>query len=354
MSDLILIKPRLHETRKAKRLEYVLARSLKGHSYDEITTADEFACAELNGKRVIFAVSLDEAGINFEHYEILKKIRLNKNSLNGCFGALIIDGASEFYTKTVASELALSANISGCTFIGKSLVEGTGTLKNYNTIARNISSDSIEAYAATAEQLIQSLTTFNQPKTHNPKILAIHAGNSEKSNTKALWDMVRNCILDIEVFEVSLQDGEIKDCRGCAYAACLGFGEKKTCYYKDFITEKIYPKILDCDALVLVSPNYNDVSTAYISAFMNRLTALLRGNHLVNKQLFAVIVSGYSGGDLVARQLVSTLNMNRPFVLPANFALFETANNPGEIREIPGIEKLAGGFAENMLRQIKL
>ena len=354
MSDLILVKPTSKQTHNAERLEHILARSLKNHEYKTIKTADEFACASLKGKRVLFAISLDESGVNAEYYEILKKIRLEKKCMDNCECALIVDGASELHTKTVAGELALSANMSGGTFIGKSLVEGTGTLKNYNTIARNISTDNLEAYAKTADALIEHLLDFGKPKKNNPKILAIHAGHGEKSNTKVLWDMVRSYITDIETSEISLQDGEIKDCRGCAYAACLEFGKQKTCFFEDLITEKIYPALIECDALVLVSPNYNDAPTAYIMAFLNRLTALLRGNHLLNKQVFAVIVSGYSGGDLVASQLVRTLNMNRPFILPPRFALFETANNPGEVKEIPGIEKLASEFAVNIRKQIKV
>jgi len=354
MSDLILIKPHNKEMHKAERLEHILARSLKNHEHDVIKTADEFVCANLNGKKVLFAISLDESGVNLEHYEILKKIRLEQKCLDDAVCAIIVDGTSELHTKTVAGELALSANMSGGTFIGKSLVEGTGTLKNYNIIARNISTDILEAYAQTSEALVDNLLAFEKPKKNNPKILAIHAGHIEKSNTKALWDMVRSYMADIEVSEISLQDGEVKDCRGCAYATCLELGKQKTCFFKDLITEKIYPALTECDALVLVSPNYNDAPTAYIMAFMNRLTALLRGNHLISKQLFAVIVSGYSGGDLVANQLIRTLNMNRPFILPSRFALFETANNPGEIKEIPGIEKLASEFAENIRKQIKL
>jgi len=353
MNDLVLIKPQCEKTHDLKRLEYILTRSLKSCVFDTITTADEFACADLKGKKVLFAISLDKSGVNLEHYKVLKKIRLDKTCLEDSTCALIVDGASELHTKAVAGELALSANMSGGTFIGKSLVEGTGILKNYNTIARNILAENLEAYAKMAEALAYNLLSFEKPKKERPKILAIHAGNSEKSNTKALWDMVRSYLSDITVQEFSLQDGEVKDCRGCAYAVCLDYGKRKTCFFDDLITEKIYPAIIDCDALVIISPNYNDAPTAYIMAFMNRLTALLRGNHLFDKQLFAVVVSGYSGGDLVANQLVRSLNMNRPFILPSGFALFETANNPGEIKEIPGIEKIASEFAENILIQLQ-
>jgi len=353
MYDFVLIKPLCREKYKTERLDYILKRSLINYNYDTVATSEEFERANLIGKKVVFAVSLDESGINLEHYGILKRIRLDKNSMEGCTGVLIVDGAGEFYTKAVARDLAFSANMAGCTFIGKSLVEGTGTLKNYNIIAKNLSSDNLEAYAVKAETLIKNLIDFKPVLKSNPRILVVHAGNSERSNTKMLWDMVRGRLGNVTADEISLQDGEIKDCKGCHYVTCRHFGEQSSCFYGGVITEKVYPAILACDVLVIVSPNYNDAPTAYISAFMNRLTALLRGNQLSEKQLFAVIVSGYSGGDLVAKQLIGALNMNRPFVLPARFALFETANNPGEIKEIPGIQEIAGSFAENILKQIR-
>ena len=104
---------------------------------------------------------------------------------------------------------------------------------------------------------------------------------------------------------------------------------------------------------MIVSPNYNDAVPAYITALINRLTSLFRVNQLSGKQLFAVVVSGYSGGDLVAMQLIGALNMNKPFILPAHFCLFETANDAGEIKRAPDAQKLALEFAQNMLKQIK-
>lgn len=39
------------------------------------------------------------------------------------------------------------------------------------------------------------------------------------------------------------------------------------------------------------------------------------------------MVSGYSGGDIVACQAAGAMNMNKGFWLPANFCLLETAND---------------------------
>ena len=64
--------------------------------------------------------------------------------------------------------------------------------------------------------------------------------------------------------------------------------------------------------------------------------------------LFALVVSGYSGSDTVARQLISALNMNKSFYLPPRFALMETANAPGEALASPGIELRLARFVQGM------
>ena len=59
-------------------------------------------------------------------------------------------------------------------------------------------------------------------------------------------------------------------------------------------------------------------------------------------------ISGYSGGDLLARQLISALNMNKSFYLPPRFSLLETANERGSLVKLPGIEAQAAAFARHI------
>ena len=59
-------------------------------------------------------------------------------------------------------------------------------------------------------------------------------------------------------------------------------------------------------------------------------------------------ISGYSGGDLLARQLISALNMNKSFYLPPRFSLLETANERGSLVRLPGIEAQAAAFARHI------
>lgn len=346
MADLVLIRPHCREASKTKRLEDILVWSLEGHNIETITTVEELQPQQ--NKRILFAVSLGESGINLELYGMLKKIRLQRDYFAGSVGGLILDGNSELYTKSIARELAFSANLAGCTFPGKPLVEGTRSLLNYNIVARNLDMDALQAYRHSARGLVDSVVSFAAPKKKNPKILALHASLYPQSNTLALWKMVKENLEGCEITEIGLRNGAVMDCIGCPYKTCNYFGSTEKCVYGGVIVEQVYPAIMACDALIMLCPNYNDAISANLSAFINRLTALLQKVKFYDKYLFGIVVSGYSGSDIVASQLLSGLNMNKTFILPGNFAMLETANDPGSIGQATGIEERAAAFAANI------
>lgn len=350
--DLVLIKPFCREKIKTGRLKAILAKSLEGHNFETITTVEEFEEYDFTNKRIIFAVSLGESGINLEWYAILKKMRKRELCFAGSIGGIIVDGNSELYTKSFARELVFSANMVGCTFVGSPLVEGTQSLQNFNIVAKNLDTDNIGAYMKSGYELVKRVMSFKNIKKDVPNILMLHAGNKKYSNSLMLWNEIRGNLENCEIKEISLRNGTIKDCIGCPYSQCLHFGESATCFYGGIISEQVYPAILEADALVLACPNYNDAVGANLAAFINRLTALFRTHKFYEKALFGVIVSGYSGSDIVAQQLISSLNMNKSFYLPSRFVIMETANNPGSILENQGIEKRILEFSHNILDNI--
>ena len=79
-----------------------------------------------------------------------------------------------------------------------------------------------------------------------------------------------------------------------------------------------------------------------------------RQTRFYHKAVFALVVSGYSGCDTVARQVISALNMNKSFYLPPRFALMATANDPGEAMAAPDMSSRLDAFAENMRRTLVL
>ena len=114
------------------------------------------------------------------------------------------------------------------------------------------------------------------------------------------------------------------------------------------MVDTVFPAVRSCDGLILLCPNYNDALSANLTAFINRLTSLFRTARFYDKRLFGIIVSGYSGSDIIAEQLIAALCMNKSFFLPARFCMLETANNPGSVLELPGIEMRAAAFAERI------
>jgi len=148
-----------------------------------------------------------------------------------------------------------------------------------------------------------------------------------------------------------LADLKVKSCDIEAWSprpACLHFGEQGSCFYGGPMVDEVYPAVRKCDALVMLCANYNDALAANLTACVNRLTALFRQTRFYDKRLFGLVVSGYSGGDLLARQLISALNMNKSFFLPPHFCLLETANERGSLLHLPGIRDTAAAFAREM------
>ena len=164
-----------------------------------------------------------------------------------------------------------------------------------------------------------------------------------------LWSQIRENLENrCTIREIGLRNGTLSDCSGCPYTMCLHFGEQGGCFYGGVMQDEVYPAVRTADALVLLCPNYNDALSANLTAFINRLTALFRQTRFYDKAVFAIVVSGYSGGDMVARQVVAAMNMNKSFYLPPKFALIETANAPGEALTLPGIGERLEWFARNI------
>lgn len=305
-------------------------------------------------QRILFAASLDSSGVNLELCRILQTLRQQSDCLSGSVGGVLIDGAGDLYTKSVGRTLVQAANQSGCAFPGRPLVEATGDLHNFAVQAQNGNCSLEEACFRAAEDLSARIVSFERPRPVQPRILALHASNYQTSNTMALWHALRARLPEQwEITEIGLRNGALEDCSGCPYTTCLHFGEAGSCFYGGVIVQSVYPAIREADAVVLLCPNYNDAPPANLSACINRLTALYRTTSFERKALFGIVVSGYSGGDIVARQLVSALCMNKGFWLPPRFCLLETANNAGAALRLPEIETRLDTFARQMREQLE-
>jgi len=307
----------------------------------------------LRGEKLLFAVALDEGGCNPAYYQMLSVLRRGDGLLDGCTAGVVVTGVGELYTKDVARDMVLAANLAGCAFLGRPLVEATGSLRNFQVQAQIQGTDEPTAFRMAVAELAGRLAQWEGLPPPR-RVLALHASVRATSNTLALWELVKAGLPEtVEVRELCLQNGTLADCIGCSYTACLHFGQQGGCFYGGPMVDEVFPAVRECDALVMLCANYNDALSANLTAFVNRLTALFRQSRFYDKRLYGLIVSGYSGGDLIARQLISGLNMNKSFYLPPRFCMLETANEKGSLVKLPGIAQRGAAFAARMMAESK-
>lgn len=340
------ISPRLSRTLAAVNRQ-------AGPPQSVIRNADQLP--DLAGQRLLLAIQLDQAGGNPALSEILSCLAdRGDQALEGCTGALIVASPNDFYTKSTAQSLIFLLNRLGCRFIGHPLTEATGDLANLRKWQQETQTLE-DVFVHRCREEVWTLLHDQPALLPDPKILALHASSRKTSNTVMLWDMVKKHLAaeSCQVEELNVAKGMVLDCRGCTYQDCLHYSQQDSCYYGGAVIREILPAMEKADAIVWICPNYNDAISANLMAVINRMTALYRKHAFYQKTLFGIIVSGNSGGDAVARQLIGALNINKGFRLPPRFALFATANDPGEIRQVPGIQEEARRFAAGILGEIK-
>lgn len=358
--EILLIRPREPGGRENSRLLKALRQGLAGVRVQEVTEVSQLeAMTDESGRLApegwtgkhlaLFAIDLGEYGVNLEYTRLLGRLRSHPKSLEGWTGGVTADADSDLYTKSAARELVFTANRAGCAFVGRPLVEGTRTLSNFAIVASNLGTDLYGAYVESIKLLVKEMARSQEPdKERKRELLVLHASSHKSSNTYAVWQGVKQYLTDISITEIGLRNGTLADCSGCPYKMCLHFGERGSCFYGGVMVENVYPAVKKADGILLLAPNYNDALSANLTAFINRLTALFRTTRFYDKKLFGIVVSGYSGSDLIAEQMIAALNMNKTFYLPGHFAMLETANHPGEAMKLPGIEERMRQYAKRI------
>lgn len=358
--EILLIRPREPGGRENSRLLKALRQGLAGVRVQEVTEVSQLeAMTDESGRLApegwtgkhlaLFAIDLGEYGVNLEYTRLLGWLRSHPKSLEGWTGGVTADADSDLYTKSAARELVFTANCAGCAFVGRPLVEGTRTLSNFAIVASNLGTDLYGAYVESIKLLVKEMARSQEPdKERKRELLVLHASSHKSSNTYAVWQGVKQYLTDISITEIGLRNGTLADCSGCPYKMCLHFGERGSCFYGGVMVENVYPAVKKADGILLLAPNYNDALSANLTAFINRLTALFRTTRFYDKKLFGIVVSGYSGSDLIAEQMIAALNMNKTFYLPGHFAMLETANHPGEAMKLPGIEERMRQYAKRI------
>lgn len=322
-------------------------------NYEVIRIDDIDNIPNLKNKKLIFAIELTDMGYDIPMIEFFSKLyKISTNTLEGSTGAVLVHSNTEFSTKRASQDLIFMANELGCKFIGHPLIEATNSLRNFKTW-QNIKKMTLqEICLEMCKELSKRLMEYTHIKIDNPNILVLYSMPHKTSNTVDLWHMVSKHLEDCNMKELQIESGEIQDCRGCAYKTCIHYAEENKCFYGGVMVNEVLPSIEKADALVLLCPNYNDSLSANLTAVINRLTVLYRRISFHNKSLFGVIVSGNSGSDSVAKQLIGSLTINKGFHLPPDFAITAIANDPHAIFDVPNIQKRAEMFALSIKNNI--
>lgn len=348
MKEYYLILPEPPSSLLKQMIEVILA------DIDYRIIEDEINLPDLKNKKIIFAVELPITGVSNNLNDIFKTLfNRGNDSLLDSDGIVLIHSNFQLFTKTAAQSIIFNSNLLGCRFMGRPIVEATGNLNNLIPLERVYN---LPVYGIALQLCMELRKRFideNISRVENPKILVLHSSSRNTSNTLTLWDMVKNNLKECEIAEININNGTIIDCKGCPYKTCKHYAQQTKCFYGGIIVEEVYPAILKSDAVMFICPNYNDMITANLVALINRLTALFRMTKFYDKTLFSIIVSGHSGGDALAKQLISSLNINKTLRLPPYFSLMAVANDKGAIKKVPNIKKEAESFAENILKEIK-
>lgn len=303
---------------------------------------------------ILFATALDKWGTNLEMLRfITSAYEKNKNVFNDCVAAFMVSSETDLYTKSFTAQVSFILNSMGAIIPGHPLTEAVANFANFKTWKKTMNLELEEICYAQCVRQRDRLMNFSLTKSEKPRLLVLHASNIESSNTLALWRMVKENLHGIDVREVHVENGSVMDCKGCSFKACMHFGKQQRCFYGGAMVDSIYPEVEKANGIVWVSPNYNDSVSANLMAVVNRLTALYRVTPFYDKLHFSIVVSGNSGGDSVVKQLMNSLCVNKGFTLAPHSFLTTTANDPGSIKKIPGIEEKAKEFAETIKRYMK-
>jgi len=336
----------------SKKFREMVDYATKDYAPNIITSFEELP--DMRGKKIIFAIELDQCGFNESLSKILLKLKKRgEKSLINSKAVIIIKSINELFTKSMAQKVILICNQMGCEFPGHSVVEAIESLKNFQTWQKTYKVPLLQIYKNKCREMIYNLIKEKSIKISHPKILVLHSSFIKTSNTLMLWRMVKKYMIDEEIRELHVENGTVVDCRGCSYTTCIHYSEQKSCFYGGIMVKEILPAIENADCIIWLCPNYNDAVSAKLMAVINRITVLYKRIDFRNKTVFSIIVSGNSGSDCVASQLIGALNINKGFRLPPYFSLMAIANDPGAVKEISGINLKAETFSNRIKEEIK-
>jgi len=321
-------------------------------SYKIIKASEELD--DYRNKKLLFVLNIGKTGFDIKMLDFFNKlVEKDMNSFLNSVGSVLVYSETEYGTKRSAQDIIFLANSMGCAFIGHPVIEATKDMRNFLTWKKTLDMPLEDICYELCARLGKRFMEYNYKKVIDPKITVLYSSPHKFSNTLNLWRMVSNNLSDYNINEIQIENGKILDCKGCSYKLCQHYAKKNTCFYGGFMIENVLPAIEKSDCVVWLCPNYNDSISANLTATINRLTVLYHKQSFHNMSMFGVVVSGNSGSDSVAKQLIGALNINKGFRLPPYSILSETANDPGAVLKIKNIHIKAQSFIDNFINEFE-
>lgn len=362
MTLTVLLLPR-DNPQETKRLESVLTQALKNVPHRLIGDLSQVALP----CKLLVAISLGEEGVNFALMKLLATLRKQKNIMKGSVAGLVMEAESDMYAKTVVTQLAFALNQSGCALVGSPLVEGTfasdGNVGNQQVLDQMVMPNDplypyLNAITLLGERIIGPGFRGKSPLTGRPslpKLLVVHNSLSEESNLSDLWEeMTIRLAPFMAIDELSLRTQTVNACVQCNLHHCHHFLPSGQCFYGSVLRKEEFKKVAEADAMLLLCGNYHNGLHPLLSGFLHYVSDLFPQNMFLDKALYALVLSPYSGGDRVAEQILASLSLDSTFYLPPKFAMLETASQPMEALSLPDIEGRLDLFAHRILELLSL
>lgn len=334
---------------QAKSLPAKRERILRSAFPDyETITPREALRMERRFSHVLLAAQLQEPGYDWHLMDFLGQA---DGKLENTVAGFYVDSKTPLHTREAGVQLIYHANKQGARMPGRSLVEAAGELENLVPLSAPLEKSPTEILE---DQLRGLAGRMEQPHLQKKKnrLSVWTIGSPGRSATLAIWDLILPHLKDIEVDLLSFGNENIRDCRGCAYALCKKMGQETRCIYEDYVVEHMYPSIEKSDGILILTPNYNDMLPANFVSSINRLTALFRKRKFFDKSLFSLVVTGHTGAELLSRQLIGALHVNKTFALPPRFTWEVRAHTVASVHENRVLPALAEDFAARILQGI--
>lgn len=365
MSLNVLLLPRenLSET---KRLQSVIAEALRDIPHRVVEDLSQVALPS----KLLIALSLGADGVSDSFSHLLSTLRRDTNLLKGCLAGMVVETENDLYGKSASLQLAFAMNTSGCALVGRPLVEATATIQNFpedttpkeevdhSDLIHEDGTNPLAAYTNAVTLLARRLTgpgfRGKSPLTGRPdlpKMLGVHTAIGEESNAMDLWNELKNRISPfMTCTDLALRPRAVTQCALCS----AKLGTDSSCLYGSPFPQEAVSLIKEADALMMICGGHLNSVHAQQLAFIQHLSALFPKKFFYEKALYTVIVSPYSGGDMVASQLISALCLGNAFYLPPKFAMLETASQPNEVLALSGIENRLDWFSHGILETLSL